>query len=71
MKSSLVNEVINGKKLKTITIVCTPTAETALMHLLEALQHLGRVGASRSIKIQDDPTNYDFDGDGADKILVA
>lgn len=55
-----------------IIIECNRAAENSLMPLLEQLQKMGDLGASRGIKIEDwsdeGKDSFGFDGDGPDHI---
>lgn len=55
-----------------IIIECNRAAEDSLIPLLEQLQAMGDMGASRTIKIEDwsdeKQDSFGFDGDGADHI---
>jgi hypothetical protein len=55
----------------TIEVVCSATALDALLPLLQEIQHMGSIGSSRGIKIEDwdGRTNFGFDGDGSDDIF--
>lgn len=54
----------------TIRIKCTRDAAEGLIPLLKELERLGRIGASRGIKIEDydGRDSFGFDGDGSSRI---
>ena len=55
-----------------IELTCTKQTIDTLVPLLKELRYLGRVGASRTVRIEDWDDNrrsqFGFDGDGADHI---
>lgn len=53
-----------------IELTCSDDALPGVLGLLKELRKLGRVGSSRSIKIEDwdGKSSFDFDGDGWAKI---